>query len=347
MPRKCGCEEGSGRCWCEVEDTESVQWSGDGSPESPFQPTLAFPLQVEDTSSLNLDLSQTEGGFNLSAIAGAGGSHASVFTEDGTWNDPGGLTVLRIILVGGGGGGGGEDISFVPLDPYWRYGGHGGGGGAVTDLLITTVPASVPVVIGQGGARGQGDQDGFDGGDTTFGDYRASGGIGGPKGFAGSMNYAPIQGSGDVYGGQFGTAKGGGSVIPGNPYIEGIVGRLAPGGGGFGQILGYPGGSYPGPPVTVAHPGTSGGYSWPAAGSRLQGPASAFRSTPSSPNGPDSLAYPVGAGGFGGYSTSVNGAGNGAHGGLYGGGGGGAGVHTSNPRAGGNGAPGICIVMGW
>lgn len=99
-----------------------------------------------------------------------------------------GYTNFEVICIGGGGGNGG-DINPSDLGTSYRAMGGSGGGGGLHRVrgVLTALPPSVPITVGQGGTQGTfslGDgsttTDGGDGGASLFGDTaKASGGKGG------------------------------------------------------------------------------------------------------------------------------------------------------------------------
>ena len=82
------------------------------------------------------------------------------FTSSGNWTVPAGVTRVRARLVGGGGGS--------------YNNGYQGSNGYFREVELTVTPgASMPVVIGAGGAAGVSSSAG---GQTTFGGIAADGG---------------------------------------------------------------------------------------------------------------------------------------------------------------------------
>lgn len=146
-------------------------------------------------------------------------------------------------VVGAGGGGGGDlttdtyNISVGGTDVQeWGAGGAsgGGGGGCALGLIINAQNVDCDVTIGAGGAGGTTDNDGTDGGDTTFArssgtpswSITGAGGDGGRKAFehwgAGQQRR--------VY------AAGGNGAV-------GIFNALLVGGANFNGTHGHPGGN--------------------------------------------------------------------------------------------------------
>lgn len=93
-----------------------------------------------------------------------------LFTADGTWTSPRGVTMAWLIGVGGGGGGGGGAAGTNTVDAFGV--GGSGGGGALLGMIPVTVTAETgyAVVVGAGGTGGAaGYNHGQPGSDTTFG----------------------------------------------------------------------------------------------------------------------------------------------------------------------------------
>lgn len=155
-------------------------------------------------------------------------TRTEIFTEDGVFQVPFGVTSVHVMCYGGGGGGS-RNSSF----------GGGGGGGyfAEADIEIPEDVIVVPVTVGAGGAVLTGNGLGKNGGATSFGSYlSADGGGGGGKNASGQTvsNY--------MGGGYGGSGGGGGCYIDngdGDNYRgAGGVGALFGGGGGAGQSSG-------------------------------------------------------------------------------------------------------------
>lgn len=168
-----------------------------------------------------------------------------------------GYTHFDVICIGAGGGRGGR---INPGSGIANYGGAGGGGGyhRVRGLL-SALPASCPIVVGNPGAAGTDHAsnpalttDGTDGGASTFNGTtcRASGGKGGKRaasasntvttnadGGQGGLGDRSIAGGGAT-GGDAGTPT---ALGPGTPGIDGVDGTFAQdigagGGGGAGGV---------------------------------------------------------------------------------------------------------------
>lgn len=190
--------------------------------------------------------------------AGGGGSASyQSFTSSGTWTKPASGAVAFIECWGGGGGGGKWASGSV--------GGAGGGGGAavVKWLQTSTLPASVTVTIGSGGAGASSTNNGANGGTTSFGSYLTALGGGGGSGYStagiggapagGTFNTLTVYHGGNgaesdgagfssYYGGGGGGSRngaGGQSVAGGNGGAgttgSGAPGQQPGGGGGGGK----------------------------------------------------------------------------------------------------------------
>jgi hypothetical protein len=138
---------------------------------------------------------------NVSVSSGGGGGpvNTEVLTVSGTYTVPGSVSRIRVTLVGAGGGGGGADSTGTA---------GGGGGGAIVIKTYDVSPSDAfDYTIGALGAGGAaGNNEGTDGGDTTWDDagtpITAGGGDGGNS-QAGGGTYA------SVGGGTGGTPSGG------------------------------------------------------------------------------------------------------------------------------------------
>jgi hypothetical protein len=179
----------------------------------------------------------------VDAQAGGGGGLQSVqvFTSDGTWTKPSGITKIVVEVVSGGGGGGAASVNSV-------IGGGGGSGGYGKKLIDVTAIASETVTVGAGGAASSGG-DGGDGGTSSFGAHVSvvstfTGGIANgvasiPSGGASTGGDINVVGQRGNRGGSSSfavTANGGdgASCIYGAGGRRGIAGGSGDPGGGFG-----------------------------------------------------------------------------------------------------------------
>lgn len=154
-----------------------------------------------------------------SGILGAElGINGQVFTSNGTFTVPAGVTKAKVTVVGGGGGGYATDTA--SLQPA-----GGGGGGATIHFITGLIPGdTIAVTIGSGGTGGlQGGSAATSGGTSSFGSYcSATGGAAavsntpgdGGVGSNGSLNIPGIPGGGNaVYPGVGLWSSPGGSSI--------------------------------------------------------------------------------------------------------------------------------------
>ena len=113
-------------------------------------------------------------------IVGVAEKVVKIFTANGNFTVPAGITKVYLTMIGGGGGGGGNTGA--------NYAGGGGGGGQIFNFSYTVAPLAVlAVVIGAGGAGGaSGDNDGVNGNSTSF--NAAVIAPGGGKGSKGSVH---------------------------------------------------------------------------------------------------------------------------------------------------------------
>lgn len=161
------------------------------------------------------------------------------FTTNGTWYKPPLLYAIELV-VRGAGGGGASGVRHTTASSRYPGAGGGGGGAARTRRRIRAadLPASVPVIVGQGGGQtayaDPGDWQwkwGIDGGASSFGDFlRAGGGCGGGRQFEENVNWN-VGGSGglSVLRGGNGGAYG---SLNGQSVSSGVATLLAGGGGG-------------------------------------------------------------------------------------------------------------------
>lgn len=157
-----------------------------------------------------------------------------IFTSNGTWTQPAGVTLVWITACGGGGGGGGGYYS------GGTYMGGGGGGANCVTKYPMAVSGNNSVTVGSAGNGGAaGLNNGGNGTASVFGTLSIAGGNGGANGSGGGGG----QGGGGAGGYDNGTANiatghEGGSA-GGSPGGSG--GRLGGGGGGAGGYMGYGG----------------------------------------------------------------------------------------------------------
>lgn len=220
------------------------------------------------------------------------------FTQSGTLTVLSAVAPFRMLLIGGGGGGAGGG-------PYYGGGGGGGAGGFLSDDALLLDTKDYPVVIGDGGAGGEGARAG------------AHNGVAGRQGGASTFNGLTAQGGGggEAYQeGGTGGASGGGSYNwrdSGYPWVEGQGHRGGKGemrSDGQGVHLAGPGGGGGGA-------GSEGGVSGGGAGktSDISGSVETYASGGASAGG-GSAAANTGNGGNGTNGGSPNYGGNGGSG---------------------------------
>ena len=96
-----------------------------------------------------ISISGSTGGVTITNTASAGiaGIGGQLFTSNGTFTIPTGVTLLKVTVVGGGGGSGAGGA-------YVGGGGGGGGGAAIKYLAGVTAGNTLAVTIGSGGTGG-------------------------------------------------------------------------------------------------------------------------------------------------------------------------------------------------
>ena len=199
-------------------------------------------LMIERGTSSNVELRWNEtsdeweftnDGSTYTAMGGGGGGLASmqVFTGNGTWTRPAGITKIRVFVTGGGGGGGG-----CVGDQLDDTGGGGAAGGTAIKIIDVTNIASVSVTVGGGGNGGGPSGDGSGGSSSSFGNHcSASGGNGGRQVGNGNPAVGGVGSSGDmnIYGG--GPFGGRGNDHAGAAFCGGHGGASYWGGGSTGS----------------------------------------------------------------------------------------------------------------
>lgn len=203
----------------------------------------------------------------LSSISGSGCfTNWQLFTADGNFTVPAGVTKIKVQVWGGGGGG--ATTAGVSM----RGGGGGGGGGYAEGTYTVTPAATHTVIIGAGGAASSA------GGSTSFGSpviisatggaagaTNGSGGAGGigsggylntTLGSGGSGGFHDYTAASDAGTLSPGTNGAGGGGAGGNPGLYGPGG----GGGGIGGGNGGGAGVINGQPA-LANTGAGGGGS--------------------------------------------------------------------------------------
>jgi|GEM_PF-2124288 hypothetical protein len=256
---------------------------------------------------------------------------SQVFTSNGTWYKPSGVTYVRVDAIGGGGGGafGGTGSSSSSVAGGWggQAGGYSSAVFAASDL--PSYPAGVSVTVGIGGTGSPG---------TNVPNT--------PPGSTGTKNGTP-----STFGSLL-SANGGSALATGSFYGQGTVQQGAEGGASASGAAGIQGGS-----EGMAGAGGSGGgiSTGSAKGGGMGGVRVGQSYTTGAAPGTNGASSPVpstalggGGGGGGNASASSNGS-PGGNGGMYGGGGGGGGacLNTKTSGSGGNGGDGTVVVTAW
>jgi hypothetical protein len=248
-----------------------------------------------------------------------------LFTSNGSWTKPPGVSVVEVYCIAGGCGGASGP---VVASGAACAGGAGGGAGGYSEgtFAASDLTATVAVTVGGGSTGGAGVTSGSGtqpkaGSNTLFGSYLAA------------------------QGGSGASTAGASSTQSGAPATAGSSGNAGPNGvGGMAGAGGAGGGITTAPTFKAGGGGGSGGGLANSGGT--QGSSDGASGTAGTAG--TATNSPVGGGGGGGGASSVttNG-GAGGNGGGYGSGGGGGGAalsgHTSG--AGGNGAAGVCVVI--
>lgn len=252
-----------------------------------------------------------------------------VFEKSGTWLKPDGAKSVHILLIGGGGGGGAGEVKAAGTK---AIGGHGGGGAAVFMATVpaSNVPDSVAVLVGSAGTGGTspgGMSSASEGKKTQFGDLFFAAG--------GSLLALPNVNCG---------------MFPGaNPLVgnnsSGWPNQRQKDITGGGLSMGMPSGS---PGTGILSNNTAPlvrGYKYQSLmlGNNDQ------QGTSTGLDGAPAKAYLDGWSGAGGHAWVDRDGEHGGHGGKYGCGGGGGGAARTGfiPGDGGNGGPGVAVVISY
>ena len=325
----------------------------------------ASSIYFKNTNGTVYDLAASNGRINIRYYTG------STTTQTYEWSAPSNLKYLEVICIGGGGGGGGGSTTVNVT----QVGGLGGGGGAVTwctipSPFLTNSPYTISV--GKGGTGATAGNTGQIGEPTSFGNLPlvlATPGSGGQAGnsaggaipgrratYGGSaLNCIPIATSlNGCGGGASGQVLRSGSIQPPQLIFGAGTSNVADyvivewgnggGGGGSGMCVSAS--------FTIPSNNGSSGYQ-----NGVFTPNSGIGGTSgvNGSNGTNNLITTLiksqeittlhglgGGGGGGGLSA------NGGNGGNYGAGGGGGGAKLNSPTPagnGGNGSPGLCILV--
>lgn len=169
-----------------------------------------------------------------SIVGGYAGPSSQLFTANGTFTVPSGITAVKITVLGGGGGGAGAPGS---CGFYAAYNG-GYGGTAIAYVTGLTPGGTISITVGAAGTAGAaGNNAGGTGGTSSAGAYAsASGGVGG-----GNTSGAWGAGGAGTVGTFIGKGAGGATVINGSLFGIGGASRTSNGNGNPGTGRGAPG----------------------------------------------------------------------------------------------------------
>lgn len=257
-------------------------------------------------------------------------------TEVDGWEKPANATIVDVLAIGGGGGGAPGRKGAAGGD---RFGGGGGQGGQLSrdTLLASACGATETITVGAGGNGGTAaTTDSTNGGAPTGGGtssfgslVTASGGSAGGNHLIGGVG-GGVVGNQAMKRGSYRVSEGGTSLTTGTPVTP-------PGG--------HVGGGGAGGAISAANTARAGGNS---SGSVGAGGSTGGAVGANGVAGAAGTGTTGGAGGSGGGASNGTTVGAGGAGGNYGGGGGGGGAGidgVTDSGAGGNGAPGIVVVI--
>ncbi len=317
-------------------EDKSVQLALSGSHSGNQTYTLPTAYPVANGM---VPISQTDG--TLSWDVKADVCEVQVFEASDTWTKPTGARIVEIICIGGGGGGGSGRRG---ADGTARAGGGGGAGGAFSTKIFTAdlLTSTVAVTVGTGGTGGAevttdntNGADGTTGSGSTFGDYLKAGG--GAPGKGGNTTAGPGGSSSNYW---LNEAGGPGQSATLSDGDDAEPTRKAASGGG------------PGGGITTGNVTSDGGNGGDTRLCATINPGGVGGDDTGTLDGSSGTAsgkneWYGGPGGGGGASVLSGKAGNGADGENHGGGGGGGGASENGYRSGsgGNGAPGLVVVI--
>ena len=133
-----------------------------------------FTKGINVSSGIITATSFSGSGANLTGVD-SGLASVQVFTSNGTWNRPSGITKVKVIVTGGGGGGGGGGAT-------WNHGAGGDAGGTAIEFIDVSSTASATVTVGTGGNGGAYNTERSNGNTSSFGSFcSATGGRGGKR----------------------------------------------------------------------------------------------------------------------------------------------------------------------
>tara|TARA_B100000902_G_scaffold339262_1_gene341368 strand:- start:4397 stop:6190 length:1794 start_codon:yes stop_codon:yes gene_type:complete len=285
---------------------------------------------INNYSNIELHLDSADSGISSVGAAPVG---QEVFTSNGTFTVPSGVTQVSAVVIGGGGGGGNNQGSFFAQNT-----GAGGGAGGLSYGTFSVTPGeTLTVNVGSGGGAGSsGGSSSIVRSSTTLlqGSGGGSGGTNSSNGSGGGSSGTERDGGGDGGAGGdgstglFTTSPDGGGAGGG---AGGYSGNGGAGGGDGGSGSGGSGGSGGGGGAGSTNDDGGGGGG--GVGLLGEGSNGSAGSSGSPGNGGG-----AGSGGSNGSNGSSDDAGSGGNYGAGGGGGGGSTTTNGNGAAGGAGA---------
>ena len=285
---------------------------------------------INNYSNIELHLDSADSGISSVGAAPVG---QEVFTSNGTFTVPAGVTQVSAVVIGGGGGGGNNQGTF-----FAQNSGAGGGAGGLSYGTFSVTPGeTLTVNVGSGGGAGSsGGSSSIVRSSTTLlqGSGGGSGGTNSSNGSGGGSSGTERDGGGsggnggDGSSGLFTTSPDGGGAGGG---AGGYSGNGGTGGGDGGSGSGGSGGSGGGGGAGSTNDDGGGGGG--GVGLLGEGSNGSAGSSGSPGNGGG-----AGSGGSNGSNGSSDDAGSGGNYGAGGGGGGGSTTTNGNGAAGGAGA---------
>lgn len=215
----------------QVATTSIVATNYYGKIDSSFFGTTTFPLPTTFSATTTITSTSTLviGAFPAYNI----GKNVKIFTSNGTFLIPSGISKVHVLVIGGGGGGGGANSGCSPN----CFGGPAGGGGWAMAEVDVSATTSVAITVGAAGTGGATTPaDGVDGGTSKFSTFVSA--TGGTKGGLANTN------------GSVGSAGPGGTGVGGDINVPGGAGITAT------TILNLGGASYG--PLNSGGPGVGG-----------------------------------------------------------------------------------------
>jgi hypothetical protein len=198
---------------------------------------ITSPVEGMTTYLEDSNLLQTYNSSSWVTVANAGAASFNLvnfvyFTANGTFSKASYPWLRAMVVTCVGAGGGGGNGGAASNGGGWASSGAGGGGGGFSKKFITDIaslPSSITVTVGSGGAAGTAGGNGSTGGSTSFSTVIGNGGAGGAGMSQQNTSWSSSGGNG-------GTGSGSDITINGesgrNAAILPTLNYLAPGSGG-------------------------------------------------------------------------------------------------------------------